>query len=274
MKDLLKFLLKSHFFLLFLVLESISIFLVVRNSEKANIFVSSANSISGFFHNKVSSVNDYFSLRDQNIYLKAENEKMKNLVNSMVISNFNISKEIEKSGHFYQSAIVVKNSVYKPHNIITLDKGKNDGIREDMAVLSDAGIIGTVAVVGKNYCTVVSLLNSKLGISSKIERTDYYGSLKWDEKNYRYSILYDIPDHSSLYIGDKVITAGYSAIFPEGLTIGTVAEFEKEKESSFYKIKVKLSQDFKKLKYVYIVDYLSKNERTHLQDSTILRFQF
>ena len=274
MKDLLKFLLKSHFFLLFLVLESISIFLVVRNSEKANVFVSSANSISGFFHNKISSVNDYFSLRDQNVYLKAENEKLKNLVNSMVISDFNISKEIEKSGHFYQSAIVVKNSVYKPRNIITLNKGKDDGIRKDMAVLSDAGIIGTVAVAGKNYCTVVSLLNSKLGISSKIERTDYYGSLKWDEKDYRYSILYDIPDHSSLYIGDKIVTAGYSAIFPEGLTIGTVSEFEKEKESSFYKIKIKLSQDFKKLKYVYIVDFLGKDERTQLEDSTILRFQF
>ncbi len=274
MKDLLKFLLKSHFFLLFLVLESISIFLAVKDSEKANIFVTSANSLSGFFHKKVSTVNDYFTLREQNDYLKEENEQLKNYVNRMLASDFSISKEIEKSGHFYQSALVVKNSVYKPHNIITLNKGKNDGIREDMAVLSDAGIIGIVAVAGKNYCTVVSLLNSKLGISSKIERTDYYGSLIWDEKNYRYSILYDIPDHSSLYVGDKVVTAGYSAIFPEGLTIGTVSEFEKEKESSFYKIKVKLSQDFKKLKHVYIVDYFGKDERSQLEDSTILRFQF
>lgn len=274
MKDLLKFLLKSHFFLLFLVLESISIFLVVRNTEKANVFISSANSFSGFLQNKITSINDYFLLKEQNNYLKAENEHLRNYIKNSHQSDFNVSKEIEKSGHFYQSAIVVKNSVYKPHNIMTLDKGKNDGIREDMAVLSDAGIVGIVAVAGKNYCTVISLLNSKLGISSKIERTNYYGSLMWDENNYRYSTLYDIPDHSSLYIGDKVVTSGYSAIFPEGLTIGTVAEFEKEKESSFYKIKIKLSQDFKKLKYVYIVDYLGKDERTQLEDSTLLRFRF
>lgn len=274
MNDLLKFLLKSHFFMLFLVLETISIFLVVKDTENAGIFVSSANSVTGFFHKKVSSVNDYFSLRNENDSLKAENETLRNYVNSISSSNVNISKTIEETGHFYQSAIVVKNSVYKPHNIITLNKGEKDGIRKDMAVLSDAGVVGTVAVVGDSYCTVVSLLNSKLGISSKIERTDYFGSLKWDEKNYRYSILYDIPDHSPLYIGDKVVTAGFSAIFPQGITIGTVAEFEKEKESSFYKIKIKLSQDFKRLKHVYIVDYFDREERIQLQDSTIMLYQF
>jgi len=274
MKDFLKFLLKSHFFMMFLVLESISIFLAVRDTENANVFISSANNISGFFQNKISSVKNYFSLREQNDFLKVENEHLKNYISVLKKNELKISKEIEKTGHFYQSAIVVKNSVYKPHNIITLNKGKDDGIREDMAVLSDLGIIGTVAVVGENYCTVISLLNSKLGISAKIERTDYFGSLKWDKKDYRYSILYDIPDHSSLYIGDKVVTSGYSAVFPEGLTIGTVAEFEKEKKSSFYKIKVKLSQDFKRLKHVYIVDYLGKDERLQLEDSTILKFQF
>ncbi|MCF6365508.1 MAG: rod shape-determining protein MreC [Bacteroidales bacterium] len=274
MKDFLKFLLKSHFFMLFLVLESISIFLVVRNTENANLFISSANSVSGFFQNKVSSINNYFSLKEQNDFLKAENEHLKNYISVLKENDIRISKEIEKTGYFYQSAIVVKNSVYKPYNIITLNKGSIDGIRDDMAVLSDKGIIGTVAVTGKNYCTVVSMLNSKLGISAKIERTDYFGSLRWDEKDYKYSFLYDIPDHSSLYIGDKVVTSGYSAVFPEGLTIGTVAEFEKEKKSSFYKIKVKLSQDFKKLKHVYIVDYFGKDERLQIEDSTIIKFRF
>ena len=68
----------------------------------------------------------------------------------------------------------------------------------------------------------------------------------------------DIPEHTSLYKGDEIITGGYSSIFTEGIKIGTVDKFEKEKENSFYKIKVKLSQDFKKLKYVYIVDYFGK----------------
>lgn len=272
MRDFLKLLQKSHFFLLFLVLEAISIFLAVRNTEKETAFVSSANSVTGFIYEKTSYISDYFSLREQNSFLKKENENLKNYINNILKKEFNFSKDIENTGYFYQSANVIKNSVNKPNNIITLNKGKNDGIREDMAVISDNGVVGIVANVSNNYCTVITLVNSKLGLNAKIKRTNYFGALQWDGKNYQYSILYDIPDHSSLYKGDKIITTGYSSIFPEGIMIGTVEDFYKE--SSFYNIKVKLSQDFNKLKHVYIVDYFDKEEIIQLEDSTYLRYQF
>ena len=274
MRDFLRFLKSSHFFLLFLVLETISVFLVVNNNDKASVFISSANSVSGFFNEKVNFISEYFNLKEQNRVLILENEKLKNYVNITRINPVNYSQKLEETGYFYQSAEVIKNSVHKPNNIITLNKGENAGIREDMAVISDAGIVGIVANVSNNYCTVVSILNSKLGINAKIKRTNYFGTLKWDKDNYRYVIMNDIPEHSSLYIGDEVITGGFSSIFPEGIKIGTVDNFEKEKENSFYKIKVKLSQDFKKLKFVYIVDYFGKDEQIQLEDSTTKRYLF
>lgn len=274
MRDFFKFLLSSHFFLLFLLLESVSVFLIVRNTEKANLFISSANSVSGFFNKKVTFISEYFSLKEHNKELLSENERLHNILNIIKQEPQIFSEKIEETGFFYQSAGVIKNSVHNPYNIISLNKGENHGIREDMAVISDAGVVGVVADVSNNYCTVVSLLNIKFGINAKIKRTNYFGILKWDKKNYRYAILSDIPDHSSLYVGDEVVTGGYSAIFPEGIKIGTVAGFQKEKQNSFYKIKVKLSQDFKKLKDVYIVDYPGKDERIQLEDSTLRRFQF
>ncbi len=274
MRDFLKFLLSSHLFLLFLLLESVSVLLVVRNTEKADLFISSANSFSGFFNKNITFISKYFSLKENNKELFQENEKLHNILNALKQEPQNFSEEIEEIGFFYQSAEVIKNSVHSPYNIITLNKGKNNGITEDMAVISDAGVVGVVVNVSNNYCTVVSLLNIKFGINAKIKRTNFFGTVKWDKVDYRYIILSDIPDHSPLYVGDEVVTGGYSAIFPEGIKIGTVDDFHKEKQNSFYKIKVKLSQDFKKLKYVYIIDYFGRDERLQLEDSTLRRYQF
>jgi rod shape-determining protein MreC len=274
MRDFLKFILNSHFFLLFLLLESISIFLIVRNTEKADLFISSANSVSGFFHKNIAGISDYFSLKNDNELLKLENEKLKNYIHLKDKESYIYSEEIEETGSYYISAKVIKNSVYNPYNFITINKGESDGLKEDMAVVSDAGVVGIVANVSKNYASVISLLNLNLSINAKIKRTNFFGSLKWDREDYRYVYLYDIPDHSSLYVGDEVITGGFSSIFPEGIKIGTVQEFENEKQNSFYKIKVKLSQDFKKLKHVYAVDYSGRTERLILEDSTARRFNY
>jgi rod shape-determining protein MreC len=274
MRDFFRFLMNSHFFMLFLLLEAIAIFLVVRNNDKATVFISSANAVTGFFNEKLSDVSDYFSLREHNKVLIEENELLKNYISQNRIIPEKFSGQLEDSGYFYQTAIVIKNSVHRPYNVMTLDKGKNHGLKEDMAVISDMGIVGVIANVGNNYSTVVSLLNTKLGVNAKIKRTGYFGTLRWDREDYRYVVLNDIPDHSSLYKGDEVVTGGYSSIFPEGIKIGTVHSFEKEIENSFYTIKVKLSQDFKNLKYVYVVDYHGKDERIHLEDSTQLLYFF
>ncbi len=257
---------------MFLILESISIFLAVRNTEKTTIFTSSANFVSGLFNEKISFVGNYFQLIHQNEILKAENELLKNKKKELPDNRVIFSKKIENTGYFYHSATVIKNSVHKPNNIITLNIGKNKGIKEDMAVISNSGAVGVVSAVSNNYCTVISLLNSKMRLSAKVIRTNYFGTLNWDKEDYKYIILSDIPDYSSLYKGDKIVTSGFSSLFPEGITIGTVYEFEKK--NSFYKIKVKLNQDFKNLKYVYVVDYLGKEEQTQLEDSTIQLFHF
>jgi len=222
----------------------------------------------------MTSISDYFSLKEKNELLSEENEKLRNLLNITGKEEIHYSKEIEETGSFYLSAKVIKNSVYSPYNFITLNKGEADGIKVDMAVVSDAGIVGVVANVSDHYSSVISLLNIKLGVNAKIKRSNFFGTLRWDREDYRYVILNDIPDHSSLYIGDEIVTGGFSSIFPEGLKIGTVQEFEKEQQNSFYKIRVKLSQDFKKLNNVYVIDYLGREERIQLEDSTAQRFKF
>ncbi len=274
MNDFLNFIKSAHFFLLFLLLEFISIFLIVRNTEKELGFLNSANAVSGFFHSEITAVSDYFSLKSENKKLKEENNLLHNYINLTHKKTNLYSQKIQNYGYFYKSAKVVKNSVNKPFNIITVDKGSKNGIHENMAVVSDEGIVGVTAVIGKNYSTAISILNTKLEISAKVKRTNYHGIIKWDGKDPEYVILTDIPVYSSLYVGDRIVTGGYSAIFPENIRIGTVSEFKKDIQSTFYIIKVKLSQDFRKLDYVYLIDYQYKDERTQIEDSTIMRYRF
>ncbi len=274
MKEFINFIKSAHFFLLFLVLESFSIFLIVKNTDKKLVFLNSANSVSGFFHKESAYISDYFSLRTDNRRLIKENNRLKNYITLLKPKKHLFSSDLENIGYYYKYAEVVKNSVNKPNNILTVNKGSSDGIYENMAVVSDEGIVGITAIIGKRYTTVISVLNSKLGISAKIKRTGFHGIIKWDEKNPEYVLLTDIPFYTSLYKGDEVVTGGYSAIFPEGMRIGTVSEFKKDKQSTFYIIKVKLSQDFRKLNNVYLVDFKGRKERIQIEDSTFARYRF
>ena len=274
MKEFLNFIKSAHFFLLFLLLEIISILLIVKNTEKASGFLNSANAVSGFFHSKITNISDYFSLKTDNAKLIKENYLLHNYINSTLTEKNLYSPEIQNLGLFYKSAKVVKNSINKPYNILTVNKGILNGIHENMAVISNDGVIGITAVTGKKYTTVISILNTKLEISAKVKRTNYHGIVKWDGKNPEYVLLTDIPVYSSLFIGDNIVTGGYSSIFPENIKIGTVSEVEKDKQSTFYNIKVKLSQDFRKLENVYLIDYKGIDERNRLEDSTVTMFQF
>jgi rod shape-determining protein MreC len=86
----------------------------------------------------------------------------------------------------------------------------------------------------------------------------------WDGKDYRTATLHDIPQHITVNIGDTIETTGFSAIFPEGITIGFISDYEKP-GSDFYTIKVLLKTDFRKLHYVDVAANLRKEEFVELE---------
>ncbi len=273
MQDFFRFLERFHKLIFFLFLETIALFWVIRsNGEKNAAVLSSANAVSGYLHESTNSVTEYFHLKSLNEQLVAENLRLRKALAAYKANSQYTSKVAENWGCFYKSAHVIKNSVYDFYNILTIDKGRKDGIAKDMAVLSDEGIVGIVANVSHSYATVVSLLNTKIGVSAQVQRTGYFGEIQWDGKDYRYVTLHNIPSHSLLYKGDKISTSGYSSIFPPDIPIGTVESFEKETDNSFYVIRVKLAQDFKRLHVVYVVDTQNKEERKTLEAATLEQF--
>ena len=153
----------------------------------------------------------------------------------------------------FVTAKVVNNSVSRFTNFITINKGSNEGIEPGMAVISPQGVVGKVKVTSDHFSVVTSVLNIDIMISGVMKRTGYFGTVQWDGDNAEFTKFNFIPRHVDPQPGDTIITSGYSGIFPEGILIGTIAEKSLRDGAPFYDLKVKLSQDFRRLTYVTVV---------------------
>jgi rod shape-determining protein MreC len=271
MQNLINFIVKYYYVLIFVVLESISLtFLIQNNSFQKARFVNFTRSVSVYLYRKTSDINEYLSLKQINEELMDENTRLQNSLRSSYFSNkidsYSIYDSLYKKQYQYFRAKVINSSVNKQFNYITINKGKLQGIKVNQAVICAKGVVGKVEVVSNNFSLVLPILNPNTRISSKVKKNGYFGPLTWDGYDYRYAYLDEIPQHVPVQVGDSVVTSGYSSIFPEGILVGTVTEC-KAVGGSFYKIKVKLSTDYKNLNDVMIVDYLLGEEQTKLENS-------
>lgn len=270
MRSLFLFIWKYYFFFLFFLLEALSVYFLVRtNSFHRTSFVSSANNISGSVLQSYSDINEYFHLREANEQLAKENAMFHSMELPSFIRSYgdtySFNDSVYKQQYEYISAKVVNNSTNRRSNYLTLNKGSKQGIKQDMAVISSTGVIGIVKDVSDNFSSVMSLLHKDTKVSSKIKKDGSFGPLSWMGEDYRYAVLTDIPTHVRLVKGDTIITSAYSATFPEGILVGTVESFERKSGEYFYTVKVKLSTDFKKLNYVYVVTNILKEEQENLE---------
>jgi len=217
---------------------------------------------------RINNSRTYLSLRKINESLASENDALKNSISRMVREENSLFIPVADSTYqqqyVYTTAEVIGNSTNKQKNFFTLNKGKNQGIKVEMAVISGEGVAGVIVGCSENFSVAMSLLNQDFKLSARIKSNGYFGSLSWDGRDYRHAVLSEIPQHISVNIGDTIETTGYSSIFPEGILVGTVSDFEKP-GGDFYKINILLVTDFKKLHFVDIIGNMKKTEQLELE---------
>jgi rod shape-determining protein MreC len=108
------------------------------------------------------------------------------------------------------------------------------------------------------------MINRDFRLSAKILKNGYYGSLSWPGTGYNIAVLEEIPYHVDIIRGDTIVTSGYSAIFPEGILVGTVHDFEAI-EGNFYTIAVDIAADYKTISHVNVIRNLLHNEQLELE---------
>lgn len=273
MYRILLFFIKYNGLFAFVILEAIALsFYFTRNiNPNKESFISSANGFIGNIYESTSKVSRYWYLSAVNDSLARENAELKmQLPNSKFSSlvQLNSINDTTMQQHYeYIDAKVVNNTIHRPHNFLTINRGTKQGLKANSGVInaSGKGIVGVTQKVSDNYAVVMSILNIDARISAKILRNNHFGVLVWDGQNSDFMTLESIPKHADVQVGDTIVTSGYSTIFPEGILIGVIDSFLKPPGLNFYTIQVTLFNDMNNTQYVYAVCNLLREERDKLE---------
>ena len=166
MKDRNKYILHLINLLVFILLETAAVWLISRNSviQRSDI-LRSVSAVTNTFSSGAGNVGRYFSLgkinrrlSEENVALRRENDRLQAALSDLAVPD---SLLTESPLFDYIPALVVSNSTDRLHNILIINKGKRDGIAEDMGVVTDRGIIGYILSAGEKYSKMFFLFRKK-----------------------------------------------------------------------------------------------------------------
>lgn len=232
------------------------------NPYQHSAYLTSANSVISTIYNTSTSITSYFNLRDINEDLQRRNAelemdalRMRQRILQLEEYELNATVKPDSALMRYNFIVahVINNTTSRSHNYLTLNKGSLDGVKPEMGVVDQNGVVGKVDVVGAHSSRVISLLNDYFKLSCKVKNTAHIGSLSWDGKDSKYALLLELPRHSVFNRGDTIVTSGYSTAFPEGVPVGLVEEGLPDYDENFLTVKVRLLPDFSKLSMVRLV---------------------
>jgi rod shape-determining protein MreC len=271
MQNILQFIWRNRIVFLFLLLEAISFTLIFQwNKYHKAGFINSANSVSGSILMAISDANDYFNLKEERDSLASENAGLRSLQKQSYYiyndSGFQMNDSIRQLQYFYRPAKVINNTIYNRNNYITINRGSKNGIREDMGIICNNGVVGTIVSVSDHFSVAISFLHEKYRLGVRFNRDNASGSFEgWDGYNPAEAIIKDIPDYAKVEVGDTVVAASASTLFPDGIMVGTVKEFIHTSGDESSMARINLSVPFGRLNYVYVIENFKKQEQLEVE---------
>ena len=278
MRNLLDFLAKYHHWFLFLFLEVTSgVLLFNYNSYQGSVWLSSANVVVGKIYEWESKTASFFTLTKaneelaiRNFYLERQVDQLRRLYAEATRDTTTMERNELRFLSQYQliPAKVVDNSLNRLENLMTIDKGRADGVEVDMGVACGNGVVGIVYLVGDHYSVVIPVLNvSSSRISCAIRDRGYFGYLHWYGGDPTVAYVEDIPRHAKFRLGEWVVTSGFSSIFPSGVLVGKIEQAYNSSDVLSYKLKVQLSTDFSCVRDVVVISDKSIAERAAIMQA-------
>ena len=278
MRNLLDFLYKYHHWLVFILLEVVSVVLLFQyNSYQGSVWFSSASAVAGKVYELESKMTAYLSMAKENeeltmrnLYQERQLDQLRRLYAEATKDTTAAErKELEfLSQYKLIQAKVVENSIHKLENLITIDKGRKDGVEPDMGVACGNGIVGVVYLVSDHYSVVISALNAASSrISCAIRGRGYFGYLHWYGGDPSVAYVEDVPRHAKFKLGEWMVTSGFSSIFPSGVQVGKIEQAYNSSDGLSYKLKVRLSTDFGNVRDVVVISDKSIAERAALMQA-------
>ena len=272
MRNLLDFITKHYHWLVFLILETAGLVMLFSyNSYQGAAWISSANTVAGLVYEGESNIRSFLNLKQENedlqsrnLYLMHQVQTLREELDRQGIDTVNVPGINDPTPYNIIPAEVVQSSIDKRDNLITINKGEADGVHKDMGVVCGTGVVGIVYLTGEHHSVVIPILSSKSSISSKIERTNYFGYLKWEGGYSNLAYVDEIPRHAHFKLYERVVTSGYSAIFPPGIPVGKIIHVFNSPDGLSYRLQVQLYTDFGNLRHVSVIDNKAMHEQLRL----------
>lgn len=276
MQNLWKFFTRHFHWFLFLLLEVASgVMLFQYNNYQSSVWVSSANMVAGKIYELQANIEQFFSLTRnneelslRNFYLERQLDQLRRLYAEETGDTTAAERAELQALSQYKliPAKVISSTLDRLDNMITIDKGRVDGVNPDMGVACGGGVVGVVYQVSDHYAVVIPVLNNSSRISCAIRGRGYFGYLTWKGGDPSIAYVEDIPRHAKFRRGEWIETSGYSSIFPHGISVGKILQVYNSRDGLSYRLKVHLSTDFGCLRDVCVISDSDIGERLRLQN--------
>ncbi len=273
MYRLFEFIRSTFVVILFIIAEMVAIGNYAWSSSytRAKIFVltnSVTGSLSGVMHN----ISHLLDLPEENRLLVeriAELESQIDLYADLADDSL-VADQITYSNpkHSYIVGRVVSNSINKRDNYIVIDRGIDDGVYQNMAVITPSGqMLGYVAACSEHYSAALSIISHNFTTSGKIENGANYGSIKWEGADRHHLTMNNLSKYEIFEVGDNVVSTGFSQIFPGGVTIGKVKSFVLNEMETAYDLSIEIAAPLTAIDYVLLVGVRDAGEVNGLLES-------
>lgn len=281
MYKLIEFLRRIHVVLLFIIIEAIALNYYAHSSfyTQAKI-LSRANSVVGGLQRSVFSVKHFFTLRSENEMLSARVAELEHSLAAYRELEANMATDTlsmaqidsafveQLTQYSYTPARIISNTINRNRNYITLNRGRQHGITEDMAVISpDGSMVGYIVGCSDRYSVAISILNDKFTTSGKIVGDDHFGSITWNGRSPHKVQMSELTKYAEFEVGAPVVSSGLSHIFPEGVKIGVVESFSENDNQTSFDVVVRLAADMTKVSNVLVISNDGYIEATELEEA-------
>jgi rod shape-determining protein MreC len=272
MQRLIDILLHFKEYLLLAILVIVSLVLLGQNNNRQIKAIRSYTvGAVGVVQNAISVIPNIFELRRENEVLRQLNVNLSDEVNRLRearLENMQLRQMLamkERKAGTYMAADVVGKSIHLLRNTIAINMGEEEGVKADMPLVSEAGLVGKVIATSGRYAIGQLVLNKDFRVSAKIQRSRVDGIVAWEGGDYLY--LKNVARNQDVREGDVVVTSEYSNLFPPDIKIGHVVQVIEKPGSLFKEVKVQPSVDFSSLEQVFVVETATDSERTALEQS-------
>ena len=260
MRKLLEFIRSVYVVVLFVVLEAIAISYYAHSTYYTQArLLARSNQVVGGVHGLFAGVRHYFSLGRENRELLAHVARMKERLalyeeaeTAARLDGY--MQDIGVSKYRIMTASVTSNTVNRAQNLIVLNRGRRDGVAEEMAVLSsDGAMAGYVVDCTERYAVAMSVLNTSFRASGKLAGDDYFGSIYWAGDDRYHVRMKELSKYARVTEGEEVVSSGFSQYFPADVLIGYVESFSLADTQMAYDVVIRLAVDVSQLTDVILV---------------------